>query len=47
VREAARKRLAETAHDQFAWESVADGVIAAGQGKLARLEAPTGRMGLR
>jgi glycosyltransferase involved in cell wall biosynthesis len=46
VRDAARRRLAETAHDQFAWESVAEGVIAAAQGKLARLERPVGRMGL-
>jgi glycosyltransferase involved in cell wall biosynthesis len=47
VREAAQRRLAQTARDRFAWESVAEGVIAAAQGKLARLEAPAGRAGLR
>jgi glycosyltransferase involved in cell wall biosynthesis len=40
VREAARRRLALTARDRFGWEKVADGVIAAAQGKLGLLEPP-------
>jgi glycosyltransferase involved in cell wall biosynthesis len=41
VREAARRRLAQTARDRFGWEKVAEGVIAAAQGKLELLESPT------
>ena len=40
VRESARRRLAQTARDRFGWEQVADGVIAAAQGKLGLLEPP-------
>jgi len=41
VREAARRRLAQTARDRFGWEKVAEGVIAAAQGKVELLEPPT------
>jgi glycosyltransferase involved in cell wall biosynthesis len=40
VREAARRRLAQTARDRFGREKVAEGVIAAAQGKLELLEPP-------
>jgi glycosyltransferase involved in cell wall biosynthesis len=40
LREGARRRLAETAREQFGWESVAAGVIAAAEGKLELLERP-------
>jgi len=45
VREAARRRLHQTAHEHFGWQQVAEGVITAAQGKLELLEAPAGRPG--
>jgi glycosyltransferase involved in cell wall biosynthesis len=41
-REAARRRLAETAREHFGWEKVAEGVILGAQGKLELLERPAG-----
>jgi glycosyltransferase involved in cell wall biosynthesis len=40
VRAAASRRLAQTARDRFGWQKVAEGVIAAAQGKLELLEPP-------
>jgi glycosyltransferase involved in cell wall biosynthesis len=42
-RDAAREQLARTAQEHFGWERVAEGVIAAAQGRLDLLEAPAGR----
>jgi glycosyltransferase involved in cell wall biosynthesis len=43
VRQAARRRLSETAREHFGWERVAEGVLTAAQGKLELLEVPAGR----
>jgi hypothetical protein len=40
VRERARAALAEEARLRFSWESVAEGVIAAAQGRLSELPEP-------
>ncbi|HEY1275461.1 MAG TPA: glycosyltransferase family 4 protein [Thermoleophilaceae bacterium] len=40
VRERARAALAEEAHRRYSWESVAEGVIAAAEGRLEALPSP-------
>ena len=41
-RERATEALARTAHARFGWEAVAEGVIAAAEGRLDALVSPTG-----
>jgi glycosyltransferase involved in cell wall biosynthesis len=43
TRATASARLAETAHERFGWEKVANGVLAAAQGKLDLLDLVPGR----